>query len=267
MQYKRELDAALEITRRSGALAMKHFIEGTPAEEKEDGSPVTAADRECERLVNEYLRETFPADGICGEEGAFQETSSGRRWLIDPIDGTRDFVRRTRFWSTMLALQAGSTVVLGVIYFPCLNESYYAAAGQGCCCNGKPIKASAMTQLNRSIVTVSGFPSVWRIWPPAGVRSLTERSWTVRGYGGCYDIAMLARGICEVWLSGNGMEWDYAPARILARESGATFLTRDGSDRIDAGNCVICAPGLESELRRILEIPGQGPPAAPLSHE
>jgi fructose-1,6-bisphosphatase/inositol monophosphatase family enzyme len=86
------------------------------------------------------------------------------------------------------------------------------------------------------------------------VRLLTKKCWTVRCYGGCYDIIMLARAKADIWLSGSGMEWDYAPVQVIARECGARFLIRDGSDRIDAKHCVVCAPGIEREVRDLLGI-------------
>jgi fructose-1,6-bisphosphatase/inositol monophosphatase family enzyme len=88
------------------------------------------------------------------------------------------------------------------------------------------------------------------------MRFLTENCWTVRCYGGCYDVIMFAQAKAEIWLSGKGMEWDYAPVQVIARECGARFLTKEGTDRIDAGHCVLCAPGIENEIRRILEIQG-----------
>jgi fructose-1,6-bisphosphatase/inositol monophosphatase family enzyme len=87
------------------------------------------------------------------------------------------------------------------------------------------------------------------------VRLLTERCWTVRCYGGCYDVITLATGKTDIWLSGSGMEWDYAPVQIIASECGARFLTKEGDNRIDAKHCVVCAPGIETELREILGIP------------
>jgi fructose-1,6-bisphosphatase/inositol monophosphatase family enzyme len=102
---------------------------------------------------------------------------------------------------------------------------------------------------------VSGLKVAWRIWEPESLRRLTEICWTVRGYGAGYDIVMLARGRADIWLSGSGMEWDYAPARIIAQELGAKFLTKDGTGRIDARHCLICAPTLEGQLRNILGMP------------
>ena len=98
MTYKRELQTAIKIARKAGELTMQYYDRATPAEEKEDASPVTIADRECEALIGRMLQENFSEDGILGEEGASVPSRSGRRWLIDPIDGTRDFVRRNPFW-------------------------------------------------------------------------------------------------------------------------------------------------------------------------
>ena len=254
MAYERELEKALQITRTAGELALDHFRRGAPAEEKEDASPVTAADRECEQLIQRLLEESFAGDGILGEEGASALSRSGRRWLIDPIDGTRDFVRRNPFWAVQLALQEGDEIVLGVIHAPARNETLYALQGCGCFWNGERVRGSQVQSLDKSILTVSGFKSVWGSWPPEAIRRLTEECWTVRCYGGCFDVIMLARGQADIWLSGSGMEWDYAPARIIASECGALYSTRDGDRRIDARHCLVCAPGVASELCRLLGI-------------
>jgi histidinol-phosphatase len=259
MNYQRETEIALDITREAGELALHYFALDTPAEEKYDASPVTVADRECEKLISKHIRQNFPEDGILGEEGTLVPSRSGRRWLIDPIDGTRDFVRRNNFWSVQLALQIKdqNQVVLGVIHCPSQNEMLYAAIGSGCFWNGQHVRASNITSIDKSILMISGFKAAWNSWNTEAVRSLTENCWTVRCYGGCYDVIMLARGKADIWLSGSGMEWDYAPVQVIARECGAHFLTREGNNRIDAKNCVVCAPGIEKEVRRILGISQQ----------
>jgi histidinol-phosphatase len=255
MTYEQDLEKALKIAREAGELAMMYFGQATNTEEKNDLSPVTIADKECEKLISRRIHEHFAGDGILGEEGSRTPSTTGRRWLIDPIDGTRDFVRRNAFWSVQLALQIGTRVVLGIIYSPCTNEMLYAADGTGCYWNETPVRASGISSLDKAILMVSGFKAAWNTWPSDAVRALTENCWTVRCYGGCYDVIMLARGKADIWLSGSGMEWDYAPVQVIARECGARFLTRRGDDRIDAKNCVVFAPGIESEIRKILEIP------------
>jgi len=205
-------------------------------------------------LISRLLSEEFPQDGIVGEEGTAVPSRSGRRWLIDPIDGTRDFVRRLPFWSVQIALQDQGQIVAGIIHLPHCHESIYAALDAGCYCNDTRLHASGISSLDKAILTISGFKDAWKSWTPEQIRYLTENCWTVRAYGGCFDITMIARGKVDIWLSGNGMEWDYAPGVIIARECGARYLTHDGSARIDVGHCVICAPGIEQEVRQVLQI-------------
>ncbi len=259
MPYERELDVAGRTVLEAAEVALKYFAQGVPVEEKPNRTPVTIADRECEAIIRRLLVENFPEDAILGEEGTSKASSSGRRWLIDPIDGTRDFVRGTSFWSVQLALEVNGQVVLGIIHLPCMKETLEATLGGGCYWNGSRIHASALSRLDKAIVTLSGFPAIWQSWPAEAIRYLTESCWTVRGYSACYDVAMVARGKVDIWLSGGGWEWDYAPGRIIARECGAKFLNRDGGDRIDARHCLICAPGLEAGLRQILGIRSPSP--------
>lgn len=258
MNYERELYAALDIVRQAGRLALRYYGETPFVEEKDDSSPVTVADRECEKLIMQSILQFFPEDGILGEEGTSVPSRSGRRWLIDPIDGTRDFVRRNSYWSIQLALQISDRVVLGIIHCPCMGEMLYAADGAGCYWNDEPVGGSNIARLDKSILMVSGFKSAWESWPPGAVRHLTEKCWTVRCYGGCYDVIMFARGKADIWLSGSGMEWDYAPAQIIGAECNARFLTREGTDRIDAKHCVLFGKGIDDEMRKILEIPARG---------
>jgi len=254
MSYDREVAVMISSAKQAGELALKHFRSGRAAAEKEDHSPVTIADRECEILICRRIVEAFPEDGITAEEGSAASSRSGRRWIVDPIDGTRDFVRGNQFWAVQIALEASGRVVLGVVHFPCLSETLFAVSGAGCYWNETRTRISDIYRLEKAILMISGLKSAWETWGANAVRFLTEECWTVRSYGGSYDVAMLARGMADIWLSGSGMEWDYAPGRIIAQETGAVYLTNDGSDRIDARNCLICTPGLEEELRRILGI-------------
>ena len=234
---------------------MRFYHRGTETEEKPDLSPVTVADRESEQLISRLLTESFPEDGILGEEGASVPSRSGRRWLIDPIDGTRDFVRRIPFWSVQIALEDRGEIVLGIIYLPGQEEMFHAVKGSGCFWNDTRTEASKVARLDKAILMVSGFRDAWRSWNPEKVVYLTEKCWTVRAYSGCYDVTMIARGKADIWLSGSGMEWDYAPAVVIAQECGAVYLTKDGSRRIDVSNALICTAALETELRNIMGIP------------
>src|SRR5213593_1635119 len=116
MDFETELEMARSAASRASELALRHRERGFDTEAKTDGSPVTVADRECERLIAGLLEEAFPGDGVLGEEGARKESRSGRRWIIDPIDGTRDFVRGNRNWAVLIGLDSDRDAVAGVCF-------------------------------------------------------------------------------------------------------------------------------------------------------
>src|ERR1700753_3234348 len=127
MAYEKELTIGAQIARRAGDLALKIREGNIGIEIKSDESPVTVADKACEKLIVEELSAAFPGDGLLGEEGAMRESANGRKWIIDPIDGTRDFIRGTRAWAVLIGLEENGQVVAGHAYFPALKEMFSAA--------------------------------------------------------------------------------------------------------------------------------------------
>src|SRR5207253_227523 len=125
---------------------------GIVAETKPDKSPVTRADRECERLIAGILTDAFPDDGVLGEEGSYLESRNGRKWIIDPIDGTRDYVRGNPLWSHLIALEAEGEVVAGVVHLPVLGNLYTATRGGGAHRNWSPTHASSKTSIGESVL-------------------------------------------------------------------------------------------------------------------
>src|ERR1041384_7522766 len=123
MNYERELEFVLRIARAAGENARQIRAGGVAAEVKADASPVTIADRENERLIREAIEREFPDDGILGEEGASKTGTSGRRWIVDPIDGTRDFVRGNRFWCVLIALEQADESLVGGAHFPQIGRA------------------------------------------------------------------------------------------------------------------------------------------------
>ena len=134
MAWEREIEVCRDVARRAREiLALRHAAKGVVGEDKADDSPVTVADRECERLIVSELRAAFPGDGFLGEEGASDEGTSGRRWIVDPIDGTRDFLRGLPTWSNLIGLEVDGEVVLGTCNLAAQGELYWAVRGQGAC--------------------------------------------------------------------------------------------------------------------------------------
>lgn len=247
----KELDTAVLAARNAAVLALD-WQPKIVAEKKADRSPVTQADRDCERMIARLLNETFPDDGIMGEEGASVESRSGRRWIIDPIDGTRDFVRGNPLWANLIALEADGQVVAGVVHLPLLGKLYSASRGAGAHCNGSLIHPSSKTSVEESVLCVNGYDKISRTPFRDRLLDWMEHFWAVRGLGGAADAMMVASGQAEIWVEPSASTWDFAPLKVILEEAGARYLNIDGGSSIYAGNAIGCAPGLESEVRRFL---------------
>jgi len=252
MKFEKELQVARAVAQQAGELALQSQARGFETESKPDLSPVTSADRASEQLICSLLEEAFPEDGILGEEGAAKESHSGRRWIIDPIDGTRDFVRGIPTWGALIGLEADGDVVVGACNLPALSELYSAARRAGAYRNGAPIRISSIRASDQAVFCLDAFSNIHR--HPFGSRLIPwmARFWAVRSFGGCLDAMCVAAGRAEVWIEGEAKPWDFAPLKVIAEEAGARFFNFDGGSSIYAGNCVITVPSLEPEIRTFL---------------
>lgn len=249
---QRELDAARQSLQRAGEVALRYQREGVTSEAKDDDSPVTAADRECERMIVQDLCHFFPDDGILGEEGAEKPSAAGRRWIVDPIDGTRDFARGNRLWAMLLALEDNGEVVLGLAHFPGLGETYYAIRGEGAFLNGLPIRVSAVRDVARAVVCVNSFTNIQKVGFHQGLLDWLKSFWAVRSMGGALDAMFVCSGRAEAWIEVSAKPWDLAALQVIAEEAGGRFFNFDGGRSIYGGNCVICVPALETGMRRFV---------------
>jgi histidinol-phosphatase len=249
--WSHELEVATQAVKQAAELAL-HCQPGIVAERKPDNSPVTEADRECERLIARILTEAFPDDGLLGEEGARAESRSGRRWIIDPIDGTRDYVRGNPLWANLIALEEADEVVAGVVNLPGLGFTYTASRGSGAFRNGSPIHASSKTSIDESVLCFNGFDKLDRFPSRDELLDWMAQFWSVRGLGGAPDAMMVAVGQADIWIEPSASPWDFAPLKVILEEAGARYLNFDGGSSIYAGNCIGCAPGMEHEVRRFL---------------
>jgi len=250
MAYEKELSVGAEIARRAGQLALKIREGNIGVESKSDESPVTIADKACEKLIVEELRTAFPEDGLLGEEGTAQESVNGRRWIIDPIDGTRDFIRGTRAWSVLIGLEEHGRVVAGHAYFPALNEMFSAAKGHGAFWDDTPIHASNIAAKSEALLCCNGLGFMHRYPFAKELVNWMSDFWTVRSMGGCLDAMLIASGRADAWIEAQAKPWDLAPLKIIAEEAGCVTFDFEGNDTIYGGNFVICVPALADEIRR-----------------
>jgi histidinol-phosphatase len=241
----------MNAARKAAELALS-YQPNIVAETKPDNSPVTQADRECERMIARMLNEAFPDDGILGEEGARAESRSGRRWIVDPIDGTRDYVRGNPLWANLIALEAGDDVVVGVVNLPVLGKLYTAGRGGGAFLDGSRLQASSKTSVDQSVLCLNGYDKLAKSPFRPRLLDWMAKFWAVRGMGGAADSMMVASGEAEVWIEPTASPWDFAPLKIILEEAGARYFNLDGGSSIYAGNGIGCAPGLEQEVKSFL---------------
>jgi len=254
MTYQRELDFIRRMAVAAGENARAIRARGISAETKPDASPVTIADKDNERLIREAIEHEFPEDGILGEEGSSKRGSSGRRWIVDPIDGTRDFVRGNRFWCILIALEEADESLVGVAHFPMLGETYWATRGGGAYCNEERLHASAISSIAECCFSPNGLSLAAARPHLPRVVDLMQRSWSVRSYGGALDACMVASGQVDVWFEPKVEPWDLAALKLIIEEAGGVFFALDGSRRIDRGTSIACAPGIAAAVRQAFGI-------------
>jgi histidinol phosphatase-like enzyme (inositol monophosphatase family) len=245
------LDEAVDLVRRAGALTLRWFRAPDLAiETKLDDTPVTAADRAAERFVRAELAHAHPADGIVGEEEDDVAGTSGRRWVIDPIDGTKAFTRGVPLFSTLLALLDDTGPVLGVIHLPALDETVYAARGHGCWCDGARVTVSqGRTGLRGAYVMSSAVET----WSPARLARLDAAGARLRTWGDAYGYALVATGRVEAMVDPTAALWDLAPMPVILSEAGGRFTTVEGGHDPAGGSGVgSCGGTLHDELLVVL---------------
>jgi len=254
--YQRELEFARRAAVAAGENAKQIRARGISAERKADDSPVTIADKENERLIREAVEREFPGDGIVGEEGSSKAGSSGRRWIIDPIDGTRDFVRGNRFWCVLIGIEEAGESLAGVAHFPMLEETYWATRGGGSYLNGERLQVSAIDTIEAGVFSPGGLQLPEARPHLARIMEMMQRSWAVRSFGGALDACLMAAGKAEIWFEPKVEVWDLAALRPIIEEAGGVFFALDGSRRIDRGTAMACVPGLADYVRKVFEIGG-----------
>jgi histidinol phosphatase-like enzyme (inositol monophosphatase family) len=212
------LDEAVAIARAAGELTLGWFDRtDLQVHTKDDGTPVTEADRAAERLVRERLADSHPDDGIVGEEEADVVGTTGRSWVVDPIDGTKAFTRG-------VPLDEHGPVV-GVIDLPALGTTVYAGRGIGCFRDGRRVQVSGRTDPAEAVLSTSGYS--W--WPEPALLGVKRAGYQLRTWGDGYGYAMVACGGIEAMVDPEVSLWDIAPMPVIIGEAGGRVSTLDGS--------------------------------------
>lgn len=227
------LDEAVALARAAGELTLQWFARPDLAvATKDDGTPVTEADRSAERLVREQLAADHPDDAVLGEEEPDVAGSSGRSWIIDPIDGTKAFTRGVPLYSTLLAVHDEHGPLAGVIDLPALGTTVYAGRGLGCFENGRPVGVSERHEPSGSVLSTSGYSN----WPEPALLGVKRAGYQLRTWGDGYGYAMVACGAIEAMVDPEVSLWDIAPMPVILAEAGGRTTALDGGEvRLEPG--------------------------------
>jgi histidinol-phosphatase len=234
-----ELLFAVDLCKQAGEIAMKHLRQGIQEMTKEDGTPVTRADKECERLIRDRINQHYPGDSILGEEEGGTQVAQGRRWIVDPIDGTYNYARSMPIFATLLALEIDGEAVVGVVHAPAMQETYWAEKGGGAFKNGLPIHVSKISDLAQSQFNFGEPARVLRagLWP--GFTDLIQSTRRQRGYGDYLSFGTVFEGKAEATIEIDVHAWDLAPMKIIAEEAGGKFTNLEGKGSYMEGSCLV----------------------------
>jgi len=237
-------------------VALGHYRTGLAVERKADGSPVTEADRAAERAAREWIEARFPADGIQGEELGIARPDAPRRWLIDPIDGTRTFVRGVPLWGTLVAIVEGERVIAGAARFPALGEALVASPGHGCWWSGARTAVSGVEAMAEALVlTTDERYATTPEWRP-GWERLATRAGLARSWGDCYGYLLVATGRAEAMLDPVMSAWDAAALQPIIEEAGGRFTDWSGARTAFGGSVIATNARLAGDVRELVA----GPP-------
>ncbi len=248
------LDTALAAAKAAGELALRYFTGAFQVTLKPDQSPVTQADREAEQAIVERLATAFPDIGFLGEEFGAQGGQE-RRWIIDPVDGTQNFVRGIPYWATLLALEEAGELTLGVVYAPATGDLFWARRGQGAYANGQPLRVSAVDRLADAMLVHAGLNSLKTCRPGPywdGFLRLVEHTQRQRGFGDYFAYTFVLRGQAELMLEADIKPWDLAPFKILFEEAGGRLTDFEGYPTIYAGTVLASNGRLHDEALALL---------------
>ncbi len=225
-----DLALALELADTADAISLARFrSRDLRVETKPDLTPVTEADRGVEHALRERLARERPDDGMLGEETG-ETGSSARRWIVDPIDGTRNYTRGVPVWATLIALQADGVVQLGVVSAPALGRRWHAERGGGAWAGDDRVRVSSVRRVDDAVLSFS---------LDRGVPSLATQSWNARAFGDFWAHMLVAEGAADGAIDAVGVSlWDLAAIQVIVEEAGGTFTDFGGVGRIDGGSAI-----------------------------
>jgi histidinol-phosphatase len=249
-----DLAVALELADAADALTLSRFQAlDLRVNAKPDTTPVSDADLAVEALIRDRLAKVRPEDAVLGEEGGFEEAASGsaRRWILDPIDGTKNFIRGVPVWATLLALEAEGELTVGVVSAPALGRRWWASRGAGAYADGRRLAVSEVSTIEDASFAYSSLTGWEEQGRLEGLLDLTRSVWRNRAFGDFWSHCLVAEGAVDVSAEPEVALWDVAPLKVIVEEAGGRFSNLGGES--GPGGSIVCTNGpLHTEVLRRL---------------
>jgi histidinol-phosphatase len=251
-EWRNRYDAAIAAAHQAGQLALRYFDADVAVEWKKDSSPVTVADREAEQHLRSALLGKFPNDGFLGEEFGDHAGSSGFRWVVDPIDGTRNFVCNVPIWATLVGLEYQGDIIAGIVVAPALGNAYHALRGDGAYRDGRRIRVSDVGTLADAQLFYSSVSWFTRANCKERFLDLCSRTQRQRGFGDYWGFVLVAQGSGEIMVDHGVHAWDVAALIPIVEEAGGRLTDWDGNRSIHRADVIASNGKLHDEARSLL---------------
>jgi histidinol-phosphatase len=247
------LDFAVDTAYAAGRLTLGYFQTGLRPTFKRDGSPVTVADRQAEKLIRRRIGQQYPAHAIVGEEFGSQGSADvPYRWFIDPIDGTKSFVRGVPLYAVLLGLEIDGSSQVGVAYFPALDEMLCAASGEGCYWNNRRTQVSTVSTLEQAVVAFTDPASFERFGRAGAWERIQAATYHRAGWSDAFGYLLVATGRVELMLDPVMSPWDSGPFPPILQEAGGYFGDWQGNPTIYAGEALATTGVLLPEVLAVI---------------
>lgn len=251
--YREMMDFAAETVYLAGRLTLGYFGTGVRPDYKADESPVTVADRLAEEFIRTRIEQRYPAHAIVGEEYGAKETEGASvRWFVDPIDGTRSFIRGVPLYGVLLGVEIEGVPAVGAAYYPATDELLAAATGAGCYWNGRRARVSDVADLGRAYISCSDFGNFEVYGKLDAWMRLVRRTYTRVGWSDAYGYLLVATGRLEAMLDPVMNPWDCGPFVTILQEAGGYFGDWHGNPTLHAGEGLATNAALRDAILKLL---------------
>ena len=253
MNLQPYLTFARQLAYRAGRITLGYYNKGIQHDMKHDDSPVTAADQATEEFIRGEIEKSYPTHALVGEEyGEKAGEGNPFRWFVDPIDGTKSFLKGVPFYSVLIALEIEGVSRVGAVCFPALDEILYAADGLGAWCNGRRVRVSEVSRLKESVFCYTSW-SAFRTEGRLGVfERLHKECFFGRGWSDAYGYYMVATGRAEIMVDPHIQIWDVAPFPPIFREAGGFFGSWTGEEGHSHGEAVAINGALKNKVMKLM---------------